>query len=58
MFPYALWRRDRALLGWAVVVNGVYWIRMAPEVRQRLQHYRRYHPRWRTRIAEVVQASP
>jgi glycerol-3-phosphate acyltransferase PlsY len=57
MVPYALWRRDRAMLGWAVVVNGVYWIRMAPEVRQRLEHYRRYRPGWRRRAAEVVQLS-
>ena len=55
MVPFALWRRDRALLGWAAAVNVVYWIRMAPEARQRLEHYRRYRPSWRRRVAEIFE---
>ncbi len=55
MVPFALWRRDRALLGWAVAVNAVYWVRMAPEARQRLDHVRRHHPPWRRRVAEIFE---
>ena len=53
MVPYALWRRDGALLGWSVAVNTIYWIRMAPEARQRLEHYRAHRPGWRRRVAEI-----
>jgi glycerol-3-phosphate acyltransferase PlsY len=55
MVPYAVWREDRALLLWSLAVNAVYWVRMAPEVRQRLQYYRTDRPRWRQRVTEVFQ---
>jgi glycerol-3-phosphate acyltransferase PlsY len=55
MVPFALWRRDRALLGWALAVNAVYWVRMAPEARQRLAHVRRHHPPWRRRVSEIFE---
>lgn len=55
MVPFALWRRDRALLGWSLAINTVYWVRMTPEALQRVAHYRTHRPSWRRRVAEIFQ---
>jgi acyl phosphate:glycerol-3-phosphate acyltransferase len=54
LVPWAIWRGDPALLAFAVVANGVYWIRMWPDVRQRLAMYREHPRSWRDRVREVL----
>jgi glycerol-3-phosphate acyltransferase PlsY len=51
--PWAIWQGDAGLLVYAVVVNAVYWVRMWPEVRQRIEHQRRDPRSWRDRLAEI-----
>lgn len=51
--PWAIWRGDAGFIVYAVVVNTVYWFRMRPEVRQRIEHQRRNPRSWRERLAEI-----
>lgn len=53
ILPWALWRGDVGFIAYAVVVNAVYWFRMWPEVRQRIEHQRRDPRPWRERIEEI-----
>ena len=55
MVPFAIWRRDKGLLGWALAVNTVYWVRMAPEAQQRIDHYRTHRPPWQERVAAIFE---
>jgi acyl phosphate:glycerol-3-phosphate acyltransferase len=54
LVPWAIWRGDAALLAFAVIANGVYWIRMWPEARQRLAMYRERRRPWRERVQEIL----
>lgn len=50
---WAILRDDTALLALAVVANAIYWYRLWPEARQRIDLQRR-HPRpWRERVREI-----
>jgi glycerol-3-phosphate acyltransferase PlsY len=51
--PWAIWRGDLGFMAFAVVVNAVYWFRMWPEVRQRIEHQRRNPRSRRDRLAEI-----
>lgn len=53
MIPWAIWRADPGLIAYTVVVNVVYWVRMWPEVRQRIQHQREHPRSWRERLKEI-----
>lgn len=55
MVPFAVWRADPTLVAWSLAVNAVYWARMAPEARQRVEHYRTHRPPWSRRVEEIFQ---
>lgn len=58
LVPFALWRGDLVLLAWALFVNIVYWVRMWPEVRQRIAHQRATGRPWRSRVKEILAGYP
>ena len=56
--PFAVWRGDAPLIGWAIAVNLVYWPRMLPEIRQRIRYQRTSRRPWRARVAEILRGYP
>jgi glycerol-3-phosphate acyltransferase PlsY len=58
LVPFAAWRGDMVLLGWAIFVNTVYWVRMWPEARQRIAHQRATGRSWRERVGEILRGYP
>lgn len=56
--PFAIWRGDAPLIGWAIAVNLVYWPRMLPDVLQRIRYQRASHRPWRARVAEILRGYP
>jgi acyl phosphate:glycerol-3-phosphate acyltransferase len=53
IIPWAIWRGEPGFIAYAVIVNVVYWVRMWPEVRQRIQHQREHPRSWRERLKEI-----
>ena len=57
LVPFAIWRGDPVLIGWALFVNLVYWWRVMPVVRQHIRN-RQAAPRpWRERVAAILRNS-